>query len=89
MNICNMPGFTAEASVYRSRDRNRIRVDGVSNPFDVVEAAQNRAAPMRVEMSARRPEMSVADFHFHTAWLDCICSTTDGWCSCWPRVITA
>ncbi len=91
MNICNMPGFTAEASVYRSCDRNRIRADGVSNPFDVVEAAQNRTAPMRVEMSARRPEISVADFHFQTAWLDCFCSTTEGWCSCLPKreVITA
>jgi hypothetical protein len=91
MNICNMPGFNAEASVYSSSDRYRIRVDGEINPFDVIEAAQNRTAPIRVEMSARRPEISVADFHFQTAWLDCFCSTTEGWCSCMPRrdVITA
>ncbi|SHL62915.1 hypothetical protein SAMN05216428_104125 [Nitrosospira sp. Nsp11] len=91
MSICNMPGFTAEASVYSSGHRNPIRADGVSKPFNIVEAAQNRTAPMRVEMSARRPEISVADFHFQTAWLECFCSTTEGWCSCMPRrdVITA
>ena len=90
MNVCNMPGFTAEASVYTSSDLSRIRFNGVSALFDLVEAAQNRNAPMRVEMSAR-PAISVADFHFKTAWLECFCSTTEGWCSCMPLrdVITA
>ena len=88
MNICNMPGFTAEVSIYKSGDRSRNRV---SKSFGVIKVAQNRNVPMRVEMSARRPEISVADFHFQTAWLDCFCSTTEGWCSCMPRrdVITA
>lgn len=88
MNICNMPGFTAEVSIYKSGDRSRSRV---SKSFGVIKVTQNRNVPMRVEMSARRPEISVANFHFQTAWLDCFCSTTEGWCSCIPRrdVITA
>ena len=34
----SMPGFTAEASIYRARNYREIQVDGVSDAFEVVAA---------------------------------------------------
>ncbi|MCC2682603.1 MAG: hypothetical protein K0S36_2167 [Nitrosospira multiformis] len=83
----SMPGFTAEVALYGSG--RYCRVFGTAEQItDGVQLAQLRG---EIRMSARRPEISVADFHFQTAWLECFCSTTEGWCSCMPRreVITA
>ena len=78
MNV-TMPGFTAEASIYRTENYRGRQADGVSGGFQAVEAALIRAQPpinMRI---------TVVDFFFRTQWLDCFCSTTEGWCSCVPR----
>lgn len=78
MNV-SMPGFTAEASIYRTENYRGRQADGVSGGFQAVEAAVIREQPpinMRI---------TVADFFFQTQWLDCFCSTTEGWCSCMPR----
>ena len=37
-----MPGFTAEASIYRARNYREIQVDGVSDAFEVVAALGGR-----------------------------------------------
>jgi hypothetical protein len=34
----NMPEFTAEASIYRTRNYFEMQVDGISNAFEVVAA---------------------------------------------------
>jgi hypothetical protein len=82
-----MPGFTAEIALYGSGSHYRAfgTAEQITNG---VQLAQLRGV---TRISARRPEISVADFHFKTAWLECFCSTTEGWCSCMPRrdVITA
>lgn len=81
-----VPGFTAEVALYGSGSH--YRAFGAVQQITEVQLAQLRGAP---RTSARRPEISVADFPFQTAWLECFCSTTEGWCSCLPRreVITA
>ena len=79
--------IAAEVALYGSG--RYCRVFGAAEQItDGVQLAQLRG---EIRMSARRPEISVADFHFQTAWLECFCSTTEGWCSCMPRreVITA
>jgi phospholipase C len=91
MNVTNMPGFTAEASIYRTRSYRETRVDGVSDAFEAVEAAQSRAALIRQGMSARNinETFTVADFYFETAFRQCWCNRAENWCSCFPRPITA
>jgi hypothetical protein len=83
MNVPRMPGFTAEASLYRTGSYRAMRVDGVGNAWDAVEAAQSRAA--------RRPVLEPADVFFQTPWNDCFCWRSDGSCVCIPRqqVMTA
>ena len=78
-NELSMPGFTAEASIYRTENYWGIEVNGARDAFQAVEAALIREQPpinMRI---------TAADFSFQTPWLDCFCSTTEGWCSCVPR----
>jgi hypothetical protein len=38
----SMPGFTAEASIHRTRNYREIQVDGVSDAFEVVTALGSR-----------------------------------------------
>lgn len=44
MNV-TMPGFTAEASIYRTENYRGRQADGVSGGFQAVEAALIRAQP--------------------------------------------
>jgi len=75
-----VPGFSAEASLYRTRSYREMRVDGVRDAFEAVEAAQSRAA-------RERPAIIVLDFHFQTPWHNCACSREWGDCTCTPRPI--
>ena len=79
MNVSNMPGFTGEASIYRTRNYREMQVDGASDAFQTVEAALIR---QEVPINQR---ISVADFSLRFPWADCFCSTTEGWCSCVSR----
>jgi hypothetical protein len=38
MNALNLPGFTAEASIYRTKDYRNMQVAGMSNGLGVVPA---------------------------------------------------
>jgi hypothetical protein len=76
MNVPNMPGFTAEASIYRTRSYREVQVDGVRDAFEAVEAQ-------------KLPVIEVLDVHFETPFgFECNCSTETGNCYC-KKVITA
>jgi hypothetical protein len=80
MNVFDIPGFTAELSIYRTGSYREMRVDGVRDAFNVVEAQS---------LAARQPPViEVLDFSFQTPWFNCACSTETGNCYCRP-VITA
>jgi hypothetical protein len=90
----NIPGFTAEASIYRTGGYRKGRADRAGAAFQAVEAAQSGAALIRKGVIAQRninETITVADFQFSTPWHNCGCSTKEGWCVCTPvrQVITA
>jgi hypothetical protein len=75
----NIPGFTADASVYRARGYRGMRVDGARNAF-AVEAS----------LKKQLPAIIIIDYHFSTPWHNCSCSREDQVCFCSPKeVITA
>jgi hypothetical protein len=78
MSVNNMPGFSGEASISRTRNYRERHVDGGSNVSQAVEAAVIQEVPIN-------QRISVADFSLRTPWADCFCSTTEGWCSCVSR----
>jgi hypothetical protein len=73
----NMPGFTAEASIYRTRNYREMQVDGVSDAFEVVAARVTYLPWGRVK--------------FDTPYCSCTCHQNGDWCacSCPPKTIVA
>jgi hypothetical protein len=67
-----MPGFSAEASLYRPRSYRERRVDGVMAACETVEAAANL-------------EIEPADVYFETPWDTCACWFSDNSCHCTPK----
>lgn len=68
----NMPGFTAEASIYRERYYREIQVDRVTDALEVVAATRiTHIGWGRVKF----------DLPFHT----CVCREDGDWCACWSK----
>ena len=72
----NMPGFTPEASIYRTRNYREMQVDGVSDAFEVVAALRH---------------LGWGRYEFYTPHCRCVCNQDGSWCSCScpPKTIVA
>lgn len=68
MNTMNMPGFTAEASIYKTRNYREMQVDGVSDAFEVV-------TPARINCGMK-------ECTFDTPYCHCTCQRDGSWCYC-------